>query len=57
MRREKKIPLVLHDSSKGQQSVKEMKLSRKQLYWISQVTGWYFFIGIISSYFIPRITW
>lgn len=59
MRREKKIPLVLHDSSKGQQSVKEMKLSRKQLYWISQVTGWYFFIGInlfiISSF--EEITW
>jgi len=59
MRREKKIPLVLHDSSKGQQSVKEMKLSRKQLYWISQVTGWYFFIGInlfiISSF--EELTW
>lgn len=59
MRREKKIPLVLHDSFKGQQSVKEMKLSRKQLYWISQVTGWYFFIGInlfiISSF--EEVTW
>ncbi|HEY6626648.1 MAG TPA: histidine kinase [Ignavibacteriaceae bacterium] len=59
MRREKKIPLVLHDSSKGQQSVKEMKLSRKQLYWISQVTGWFFFIGInlfiISSF--EELTW
>ena len=54
MRREKKIPLDLHDSFKGQQSVKEMKLSRKQLYWTSQVTGWYLFIGvnlfIISSF-------
>lgn len=59
MRREKKIPLVLHDSFKGQQSVKEMKLSRKQLYWVSQVTGWYFFIGInlfiISSF--EELTW
>ena len=59
MRREKKIPLVLHDSSKGQQSVKEMRLSRKQIYWISQITGWYFFVGInlfiISSY--EEITW
>lgn len=59
MRREKKIPLVLQDSFKGQQSVKEMKLSRKQLYWISQVTGWYFFIGInlfiISSF--EEVTW
>jgi len=59
MRREKKIPLVLHDSSKGQQSVKEMKLSRKQLYWISQITGWYLFVGInlfiISSF--EEITW
>ena len=59
MRREKKIPLDLHDSFKGQQSVKEMKLSRKQLYWISQVTGWFFFIGInlfiISSF--EEVTW
>jgi two-component system, LytTR family, sensor kinase len=46
MRREKKIPLVLQDSIKGQRLANEMKLSRKQLYWISQVTGWYFFIGI-----------
>jgi two-component system, LytTR family, sensor kinase len=59
MRREKKIPLVLHNFSKGQHSVKEMKLSRKQLYWISQVTGWFFFIGInlfiISSF--EELTW
>ena len=59
MRREKKIPLVLHDSFKGQQSVKEMKLSRKQLYWISQITGWFFFVGInlfiISSF--EEVTW
>jgi sensor histidine kinase YesM len=54
MRREKKIPLVLQDSFKGQRPAKEMKLSRKQLYWISQITGWLFFIGInlfiISSF-------
>ena len=59
MRREKKIPLDLHDSFKGQQSVKEMKLSRKQLYWISQITGWNLFIGInlfiISSF--EEVTW
>jgi len=59
MRREKKIPLVLHDSFKGQQSVKEMKLSRKQLYWISQIAGWFFFVGInlfiISSF--EEVTW
>ena len=59
MRREKKIPLVLHDSFKGQQPAKEMKLSRKQLYWISQVTGWYLFIGInlfiISSF--EELSW
>ncbi len=59
MRKEKKIPSVLQDSVKGQQPAKEMKLSRKQLYWISQVTGWFFFIGInlfiISSF--EEITW
>ncbi len=59
MRREKKIPLVLQDSIKGQRPANEMKLSRKQLYWISQVTGWYFFIGInlfiISSF--EELTW
>ena len=59
MRREKKIPLVLHDSFKGQRPEKEMKLSRKQLYWISQVTGWLFFIGInlfiISSF--EELSW
>jgi sensor histidine kinase YesM len=59
MRREKKITFVLQDSFKGQQPTKEMKLSRKQIYWISQVTGWYFFIGInlfiISSF--EDLTW
>jgi len=59
MRREKKIPLTLQDFSVGQQPSKEMKLSRKQIYWISQVTGWSFFIGInifiISSF--EEISW
>jgi two-component system LytT family sensor kinase len=59
MRKEKKIPLDLHDSFKGQQSAKEMKLSRKQIYWVSQITGWSFFIGInlfiISS--IEEVPW
>ena len=59
MRREKKIPLVLHNSFKGQQPAKEMKLNRKQIYWISQVTGWSFFVGInlfiISSF--EEVTW
>jgi two-component system, LytTR family, sensor kinase len=59
MRREKKIPLALEDNLKGQQPSKEMKLSRKQIYWISQVTGWSFFIGInlfiISS--IEELPW
>jgi sensor histidine kinase YesM len=36
-----------------------MKLSRKQIYWISQVTGWYFFIAInlfiISSF--EELSW
>lgn len=59
MRREKKIPLALEDNIKGQHPSKEMKLSRKQIYWISQVTGWSFFIGInlfiISS--IEELPW
>jgi two-component system LytT family sensor kinase len=59
MRRAKKIPLALEDNIKGQHSSKEMKLSRKQIYWISQVTGWSFFIGInlfiISS--IEELPW
>jgi len=59
MRRKKKIPLDLQDSLKGQHPSKEMKLSRKQIYWISQVTGWFFFIGInlfiISSF--EELTW
>ncbi|MBE0571641.1 MAG: histidine kinase [Ignavibacteriaceae bacterium] len=36
-----------------------MKLNRKQLYWISQITGWYFFVGInlfiISSF--EEVSW
>ncbi len=59
MRRAKKIHLVLWDSDKGQQPIKEMKFKRKQLYWISQFTGWFFFIGInlfiVSSF--EELTW
>ena len=59
MTREKKIPLDLEISIKGQHSFKAMKLTRKQLYWLSQVTGWTIFVGtnlfIISSF--EEITW
>ena len=59
MRKEKKIPLNLQDSIKRQQPAREMKLNRKQIYWISQVTGWSSFVGInlfiISSY--EEVTW
>jgi hypothetical protein len=59
MSRERKIPLDLQNSINGQHSGKAMKLSRKQLYWLSQVTGWTVFVGInlfiISS--IEEITW
>ena len=59
MSRANKIPLDLNNSIEGQQVNKGMKLSRKQLYWLSQVTGWTFFIGInlfiISSF--EEITW
>jgi sensor histidine kinase YesM len=59
MRREKKIHLVLPDSIEGQQTAKEMKLNRKQIYWISQITGWFVFIGvnlfIVSSF--EELTW
>jgi len=59
MSREKKIPLDLENSIKGQHSFKAMKLTRKQLYWLSQVTGWTIFVGtnlfIISSF--EAITW
>lgn len=54
MRKEKKIPPDLQESFNKQQSAKQMKLSRKQIYWISQLTGWAFFIAvnlfIISSF-------
>jgi sensor histidine kinase YesM len=46
IRREKKIPHNFQDSTKGQHPEKEMKLSRKQIYWISQVTGWSFFVAV-----------
>jgi sensor histidine kinase YesM len=46
MRREKKIPQIFQGSFNGQQPAKDMKLSRKQIYWISQVTGWSFFVAI-----------
>jgi sensor histidine kinase YesM len=59
MRKEKKIPLVFQNSIKGQHPIKEMKLNRKQIYWISQVSGWSSFVGtnlfIISSY--EEVTW
>jgi two-component system LytT family sensor kinase len=59
MSRERKIPLDLQNSINGQHSGKAMKLSRKQLYWLSQVTGWTIFVGInlfiISSF--EEITW
>ena len=59
MRREKKIPLDLKDNLKGQHLSKEMKLSRKQIYWTSQITGWYFYVGInlfiISSF--EEVSW
>ena len=46
MRREKKIPHNFQDSIKGQHPGKDMKLSRKQIYWISQITGWSFFVAV-----------
>lgn len=59
MSRERKIPLELETSINGQHSVKAMKLTRTQLYWLSQVTGWTVFVGInlfiISSF--EEITW
>ena len=51
--------MVLQNSIKGQHPIKEMKLNRKQIYWISQVSGWSSFVGtnlfIISSY--EEVTW
>lgn len=46
MSREKKIPENYQETIKGQQSAKNMNLSRKQIYWISQVTGWSLFVLI-----------
>ena len=46
MSREKKIPQNFQDTLKGQHPEKEMKLSRKQIYWISQVAGWSFYVAI-----------
>lgn len=59
MRSEKKINAGLQESLKGQHPSKEMRLSRKQIYWVSQIFGWYFFVGInlfiISSF--EEISW
>ena len=46
MSRAKKIPLDLNFAIEGQHTIKEMKLSRKQVYWLSQVIGWLFFVAI-----------
>ena len=46
MSREKKIPHNFQDTLKGQHPGIEMKLSRKQVYWISQITGWMFYVAI-----------
>src|SRR3972149_2077262 len=59
MKREKKIPPDLQNSFKEQRPAKEMKLSRKQIYWISQVTGWMLFVAtnlfIIASF--EELSW
>ncbi|MCW9098396.1 MAG: chloride channel protein, partial [Ignavibacteriaceae bacterium] len=59
MSREKKIPHNFQDSTKGQHPGKAMKLSRKQIYWVSQIAGWMFFVAInlfiISS--IEELPW
>jgi two-component system LytT family sensor kinase len=46
MSREKKVPHKFQDSTKGKHPGKEMKLNRKQVYWISQVAGWLSYIAI-----------
>ena len=46
MSKEKKIPHNFQDTLKGQHPGIEMKLSRKQVYWISQITGWMFYVAI-----------
>ena len=59
MKREKKIPPDLQNSFKEQRPAKEMKLSRKQIYWISQATGWSLFVAtnlfIIASF--EELSW
>lgn len=59
MKREKKIPPDLQNSFKEQKPAKEMKLNRKQIYWISQVTGWFLFVAtnlfIIASF--EELSW
>jgi two-component system LytT family sensor kinase len=46
MSREKKIPHNFQDTLKGQHPGKDMKLNRKQIYWVSQIAGWMFFVAI-----------
>ena len=46
MSKEKKIPHNFQDTLKRQHPEKEMKLSRKQVYWISQIAGWMFFVAV-----------
>jgi two-component system LytT family sensor kinase len=46
MGREKKIPHNFQDTLKGQHPGKDMKLNRKQIYWVSQIAGWMFFVAI-----------
>ena len=59
MKREKKIPPDLQNSFKEQRPSKEMKLSRKQIYLISQITGWLLFVAtnlfIIASF--EELSW
>jgi sensor histidine kinase YesM len=46
MSKEKKIPHNFQDTLKRRHPEKEMKLSRKQVYWISQIAGWMFFVAV-----------
>ena len=46
MSKEKKIPHNFQDTLKRQHPEKEMKRSRKQVYWISQIAGWMFFVAV-----------
>jgi len=54
MRKEKKIPYNFQDSIKWQHPEIDMKLRRKQIYWISQISGWSFFV-IINLLIISSI--